>query len=265
MRLAALQALATLTALLAACGGGVTAGSEATEGDATARPERIVGLSTSFPIFWSEAGNIGDLLSTDAPRHWARAELEALGELRPLDTLTSGERGTLDLPRDALLVLIQPYPFSPDELVALDDWVRAGGHVLLFADPLATLHSQFALGDRRRPQDMAMLSPILARWGLAMTFDQEQDAGPQTGDAFGVTLPTNLRGELKRGSGSSTCDLSNGGLAARCTIGEGSVLVVADSALFDEAHAEDSDEANTDEASRRAALRALSGAALAGS
>ena len=65
-------------------------------------------------------------------------------------------------------MMIQPRPLSPQENVALDNWVAAGGRLLLFADPALTEDSAFAIGDRRRPQDVVLLSPILARWGLEL-------------------------------------------------------------------------------------------------
>lgn len=61
------------------------------------------------------------------------------------------------------------------ENVALDDWVRAGGARALFADPLLTFNSRFSIGDRRRPQDVATLSPILTR---SARLERDEDAAP---------------------------------------------------------------------------------------
>ena len=242
--------VAALGLSLGACSGEAQPG-----GQSAAQRERLIGLSTSLPIYWPEAGNIGDMLGGGEQVHWARTELEALGEVRPLDTLTGGKNGALGLPADALLLLVQPYPFSPDELVALDEWVRAGGRVLVFADPLATFHSDFALGDRRRPQDIAMLSPILERWGLELAFDREQPAGQRMGEAFGVEFPVNLPGALHEAQGTeANCRIAPSQLAARCRVGQGQAIVLADSALFDAESHEDSAE---DEAARAQSLRGL--------
>jgi hypothetical protein len=123
-----------------------------------------IGLYTSLPIFWRETHELSGLLDADAPHHWALDVIGSHGTVLPLDSLpVSG--GALPLPREGLLVMAQPRSLAPDENVTLDKWVRAGGHVLLFADPMLMGESGFALGDKRRPQDVVLLSPILARWG----------------------------------------------------------------------------------------------------
>lgn len=196
------------------------------------RGGQVIGLYTSLPIVWRESADISGLLAADAGPHWARRAIERRGMLVPLDRL-AGQGGALPLPGDALLILAQPWPLSPGENVALDRWVRSGGQVLLFADPMLTAQSAFALGDRRRPEDMAMLSPILTRWGLELRFDERRRPGAGTVQLLGSALPVNLPGyfALRPGSG---CELLAGGLAARCRIGAGTVLAVADAALFED-------------------------------
>jgi hypothetical protein len=193
----------------------------------------VLGLFTSLPIQWREAAEIGDLLSADAPPHPALAVLARHGRVTALDTLAD-RAGALPLAPGALLVMAQPRPLSPPENVALDRWVRGGGHVLLFADPLLTAHSAFAIGDRRRPQDVALLSPILARWGLALTFDEAQAAGERVAALDGVDVPVNLPGRFALLDGAS-CELAGQGLLARCRVGKGRVTALADAALFEAA------------------------------
>lgn len=201
-----------------------------------AEPARVreIGLSTSLPILWRETDDVADLLKQEAPAHWAAAILGNVGTVRPLDSLDAGPDGQLPLGPDALLVLAQPYPFSPGENLALDNWVRAGGQVLLFADPMLTFESAFALGDRRRPQDVALLSPILARWGLELRFDDAQEAGLREIAVSGGLLPVNLPGAFRflPGYGES-CAIEAQGLLAECRVGKGRVLAVADAALFE--------------------------------
>jgi hypothetical protein len=194
---------------------------------AQARP---IGLFTSLPIVWRETDDLAQLLRTEAPSHWALAVLKAHGRLRALDTLT-GNDGTLPLARRALLVMAQPRPLSPTENVALDDWVRGGGHVLLFADPMLTVQSAFALGDKRRPQDVALLSPILDHWGLGLQFDENQPFGEREAELLGARIPVNLAGHFV--ARSAACAVQSEGLAARCRIGAGEVTAVADAALWD--------------------------------
>ncbi len=206
-----------------------------------------LGLFTSLPILWSEQDGVRDILSSPQPRHWARDVLERHGQLVALDTL-------LDLSHVEHLVIAQPRPLSPDENVALDTWVRNGGKVMLFADPLLTQESHFALGDRRRPQDIALLSPILSRWGLELRFDDSQPEGRR--ENAGEGIPINLPGQLATipGGVKAKCRIGPQALIARCEIGLGQALVVADAALLEPSEEPDRP---------RAALDALLGQAFA--
>ena len=192
-----------------------------------------IGLFTSLPILWRETPDISDMLHSAAPPHWALDVLAARGELQPLDTL-SPEGGSLPLATDVLLVIAQPRPLSPQENVALDDWVRAGGRVLLFADPMLTAHSAFAPGDNRRPQDIVLLSPILSRWGLTLQFDDTQLSGERDVELLGKAVPVNLPGSFSLADGAGNCGIESGGLVARCSVGAGRVVAVADAAMLEE-------------------------------
>ena len=185
-------------------------------------------LMGTVPIYWGEAAGLDEMLNGDAPAHWARGVLEEGFTLAPLDYLTDDA-----LAGHSYLLMAQPRGLSPEENLALDSWVRTGGRLLLFADPMMTGESRFHVGDRRRPQDVALLSPILARWGLEMHFDTSQPDGPQVVDHMGVSLPVNLRGKLDRAGGAQNCRIPGDGLLAHCSIGEGQVLLVADAAMLD--------------------------------
>lgn len=210
------------------------------------RPDRQLGLFGTLPILWRETDQLSDLLATDTERHWALAILEEAGAVRALDTLMP-DSGRDPLRDVDLLVMAQPRPLSPQENVALDDWVRRGGRVLLFADPMLTAHSAFPLGDKRRPQDTVLLSPILRRWGLRLEFDDAQPAGERSMDGLAGPIPVNLPGSLVAADAESRCRISAEGLTARCRVGSGSALVVADAAVLEDAPA----------SSRASALRAL--------
>jgi hypothetical protein len=192
-----------------------------------------LGLMGTIPVYWGEAGDFGELLAGEVPEHWARARLEAGYRLRPLDTLD--ERSLAGL---AFLILAQPRPLGPAENVALDGWVRGGGRLLLLADPMLTGESRFAIGDRRRPQDVVLLSPILSHWGLELSFDEEQPAGFAAVASAGAPIPVNLPGALALREGEAECALVAADVLAECAVGEGRALVLADAAVLDlhEAH-----------------------------
>ena len=202
------------------------AGGQAPESAAAAMPE--LGLMGTIPIFWGEAAGVGEWLDGGGEPHWARARLEASYRLRPLDTLD--ERSLAGLDR---LLLAQPRALSPQENVALDAWVRAGGRLLLFADPMLSGESRFALGDRRRPQDVILLSPILDHWGLRLEFDVAAPEGTVVVEATGPGLPVNRPGRFAVAAEESACAVEATGVLARCAIGDGAALVLADAAVLD--------------------------------
>ena len=183
-----------------------------------------LGLMGTIPLYWGEEAAFGDALSGNATHHWARAQLETRYALHPLDTLSADSLAGLDF-----LLLAQPRALSGSENVALDAWVSGGGRLLLFADPLLTGESRFAIGDRRRPQGAILLSPILGHWGLQLEFDDSRSEGVALvgGQA---RIPVNLPGSFVS---AGDCTVESDGLLARCTIGSGRVLAVADAALLD--------------------------------
>jgi hypothetical protein len=217
---------AGLLCLATACHADETAPVE----NANALPE--LGLMGTIPIYWGETGDFGELLEDKDNGHWARAQLEAEYTLRPLDTLDAESLAGLDR-----LLLAQPRALSAAENVALDAWVRGGGQLLLFADPMLTGESRFAIGDRRRPQDVILLSPILDHWGLALEFDDDEPAGYAVLPTSGAPLPVNLPGSLRLREGAD-CTILVADVLAECRIGEGRAVVMADAALLDlrEAH-----------------------------
>lgn len=192
----------------------------------------VIGLYSSLPIAWNESADIKDLLADTAAPHWALEVLRGKGRVIPLDTLANPQ-GALPLPPRGVLVLAQPRPLTAQENVALDAWVRGGGRVLLFVDPMLTAHSLFGPGDPRRPQDIAMLSPILGRWGLELQFDDGQEAGERLEHGVPVNLPGRFRVLGKAGDVVGKCRIEAAGLLARCTSGKGRVLALADAALLE--------------------------------
>jgi len=222
--------IAASLALLAACNGG-SAQEQSPPTDGEAGPSARLGLFSTLPIYWGEGGDIGSVLQGNEEHGWVRGALEEEGDLVPLDTL---EEDSLDgLKR---VVLAQPRPLAPSENVAFDTWLREGGQALIFADPMLTQHSDFPLGDPRRPHDMVVISPILNHWGLDLLFDEEQAAGVRTITEDRIELPVDLAGRFEaRGvAADAKCSVSSGGLVADCRVGEGRVLLVADAAVLDD-------------------------------
>jgi hypothetical protein len=199
----------------------------ATDSQPNQQPRRL-GLMTTLPIYWPEAQGVRELLQTDNKPSQARQVLETRFDLEPLDTVEGENLRGYDR-----LMLAQPRVLSPAENVALDRWVREGGRLLLFADPMLTHHSHFAIGDKRRAQDVILLSPILTHWGLSLNFDPGQPDAERTVDAAGLAVPVALPGKLVVLPG-GTCEIIGEGVLARCPLGEGRVTVLSDAAVLEE-------------------------------
>ncbi len=178
---------------------------------------------------------MADWLTRDAPPHWAVDLLADRGEWRAVDWLGESDDGQQSLAETDLLVMAQPRPLAPEENVALDQYVRGGGSALLFADPELTQESLYPLGDRRRPLHGVLLSPILARWGLALERDDTDTAHSAMWDGLSLPLARAGRFRLVEDGGESAgdCELQAEGRLVACTIGEGRLVAFADAALLE--------------------------------
>lgn len=221
--------------------------------------ERL-GLITSLPLYWPLGAGVEEIAAGRAAPPWQRAALEQDYTLEPLDSLApipglgAGAPATDPLAGMERLAVIQPRGLSPEDNVALDRWVRAGGHLLLALDPALTGEYDMALGDPRRPADSALIPAVVARWGLAVRFDEAQADGVAMRTIPGAALPLALAGEVTiTDPKAAACVLLAEGAAARCQVGKGQVTLIADAALFEHRELAGDDDLR---------LRSLVGAAL---
>ena len=131
-----------------------------------------------------------------------------------------------DLARGRLLLMAQPRAQPAEDLVALDDWVRGGGRVLLLADPMLEWPSERPLGDPLRPPPMFMDTGLLGHWGLRL--DTPDERGPKRARLGGYAVLTDSPGSLW-----GRCDISRDRLVAHCRIGHGRATIVADADFLD--------------------------------
>ena len=79
--------------------------------------------------------------------------------------------------------MAQPRAQPAEDLVALDNWVRGGGRVLLLADPMLEWPSERPLGDPFRPPPTFADTGLLAHWGLKL--DAPDEPGRRVGELGG--------------------------------------------------------------------------------
>jgi hypothetical protein len=168
-------------------------------------------LLTPLPLVWSEGFGLEQAGSP------ALKALEARYQVTPVDLPSK-------LPEGALLLAAQPRALPAEELVALDAWVRRGGRLLLLADPLLEWQSELPLGDPRRPPMAFSDTGLLQHWGLRL--DAPDERGPKQLTLAARPVLTSSPGTLTRIAGG--CVPSDRGLRARCPIGAGVAVVIAD-------------------------------------
>lgn len=234
------SARAIALALCAALAGCDAAPAVPAAQERAAEPTETLGLMSSLPLYWPLGAQIGAIASGTADVPWQRTALEAGYMLEPLDTLAAPPALSPDTPATAplatlaRLAVIQPRGLSPADNVALDDWVRAGGRLLMVLDPALTGEYDLPLGDPRRPVDSALIPPVVARWGLAVLFDEAQPDALAERALGRAALPLVLAGEIAiTDPAAADCTLEAGGAAARCRVGMGRVTLIADAALFE--------------------------------
>ena len=200
-RLVAALLAAMLPAILGACRNDV-APAEA--------PKPTVHVLTSLPLLFDEGFGLGPAKGE------AATFLRDHYRLKPIDLPSQ-------LPKVGVLLAAQPRALPAEELVALDQWVRGGGKLLLLADPLLEWPSERPIGDRLRPPVSFADTGLLAHWGLRL--DAPEKRGIQYDQDNGAIAFISPGVLIKLGG---DCALEEGGWKALCRLGEGTATIIAD-------------------------------------
>lgn len=171
-------------------------------------------LLTSLPLVFGEEFS---LRQTGSPA--ARA-LESRYRLVPISVTDPSE-----LSKGRLLLMAHPLAQPAEDLVALDEWVRGGGRLLLLADPMLEWPSTRPLGDPLRPPAMFMDTGLLGHWGLRLDAPDERGAAVRA--LGGYRVNTASPGKLFGG-----CAISGDRFVAHCRIGKGQATIIADADLL---------------------------------
>ena len=165
---------------------------------------------SSLPILF------GEDFSLDTPASPVLETLRTRFALVPIDVTDPPS-----LAKGRLLFMAQPRAQPPENLVALDDWVRRGGRAVLFADPVLEWPSGKPPTDPTGPPRSFADTGLLGHWGVRL--DAPDERGPARVRIEGRDVATLSPGVLNGG-----CRIENGGLIADCAIGKGRAIVVAD-------------------------------------
>jgi hypothetical protein len=171
-------------------------------------------LLTSLPLMF------GEDFSLQGGGSPVLSKLQTRYRVRPISVADPAE-----LAKGKLLLMAHPNAQPAEDLVALDDWVRRGGRLLLLADPMLEWPSKRPLGDPLRPSPMFADTGLLAHWGL--TLQPPAERGPQERRIGGFRVATMSPGEL-----SGQCSISADKLIADCRVGKGRAIVIGDADLL---------------------------------
>jgi ABC-type uncharacterized transport system len=191
--------------------------------------QRDIAIVSALPLFWAE-GQFGAAVKGIDPRAPIIQKLSEQSAVRPLDTISA--KTVEDV---TLLILAQPRSLAPSELIDLDDWVRRGGKLLIFADPMLDWPSLYPMGDPRRPPLVTLLDPLLDHWGLDLSAP-EIEQGREVIEVDGKRLAMVGAGHwvvTKERNAGVSCKTSVRDFLASCTIGQGRVLLLGDADALD--------------------------------
>lgn len=225
-------ALLSFLLVLAACARGESP-PDSELGPRSERPELL--LLTSLPLAFGESFSIEQAGSP------VLTSLEQRYRVKAIPTASAEA-----LKGARLLLMAQPLAQPAEDLVALDRWVREGGRLLLLADPMLEWADGRPLGDPTRPPPMFMDTGLLAHWGLRL--DAPDQRGDRDAELAGKPVTVRSPGSLH-----GTCEVLEDRVVARCKVGRGEAVIVADADFLDWTH-----EANG-QAGRLALLAALDG------
>ncbi len=197
------------------------------------RTNKQIKIMSSISLQWGEA-SIDNLAQGKAKPSRFFSYVARRHRVSAADDFKGLKSGQPDL-----LILVQPRLFEPAELIVLDNWVQAGGRVLIFADPALQWPTDYSLGDSRRPLFTSFLSPITKRWGLELTLPADEgDAAMGTSILGGNRVAIISEGawlHYKSPDSIGQCEISHNGLLADCNIGEGRGIFIADADLLQDA------------------------------
>ncbi len=187
------------------------------------KSKRPINIMTALPLAYGEdTGDLAKIARGDARPHPALARLAHKYNITMVDAITPQS-----LQLNGPLVLIQPRVLQPVENVLIDDHLRAGGHVVIIADPDLQWEPLFPLGDKRNPPRQSMLLPVLDHWGVVLPQD--------SGGVISVTSPAFNRFDaaapLPSPQGMNACTI--GGFVSVCQIGKGRATILTDADFLD--------------------------------
>lgn len=192
----------------------------AAEADAPA-----VTMLTGLPLRWSASRDIAAMIAEGTNDDPALARLAAAGPVSLVDSLADHVP-----PPGGTLLIAHPRALAPQELVAIDAFVRGGGRAVVLADALSGWPARHPLGDPRNAPITSLLTPLLDHWGVTLGAAPTGESKPLPVDIDGARLHLFSAGRLDRLL--AQCRAYAQRRAAQCRIGQGEVWLIGDADLL---------------------------------
>ena len=214
-------AAAGLALLLAIPGAGRWTAAVAQDDGRPVATGHCVAVLAGVPLRWAEG-----VSAVDTGVQLAWRVLERAFRLEPADGIAQASAGRL--------LLVQPRAPGAAGLVAIDAYIRGGARAVILTDPDLRWPSRYPPGDAAAPPRTGTLSPLLRHWGLALARGAPGLTIREVGWAgqrwrLALLAPGRF---VQAGDGAAPCRIAAAGLIARCTIGAGSVILLADADLL---------------------------------
>lgn len=182
-------------------------------------------MLTGLPLRWSGSGDIAAIIADKAGDDPALVRLEAMGQVSLVDSLIDAVP-----PPGGALLIAHPRALAPQELVAIDAFVRGGGKAVVLADALSGWPAPHPLGDPRNPPVTSLLTPLLDHWGVTLGAAPTDDNDASAVDVGRARLRLSSAGAFERLP--PTCRSFADRRVAQCRIGAGEAWLVGDADLL---------------------------------
>lgn len=182
-------------------------------------------VMTGLPLRWSGSGDFTAILSGASTDDPALLQLEALGPLKLVDSLTVDA-----INRTSTIVLLHPRAMAPQDLAAVDRHVRSGGRAVILADALSSWLAPHALGDTRNPPITSLLTPLMDHWGITLNAVPHGEGGEVRIAPQGRRMTLLSAGRFSEAP--RHCTAFGGRRVLRCAIGGGEAWLVGDADLL---------------------------------
>lgn len=184
-----------------------------------------VTMLSGLPLRWAGEGDLSAMLRRGSADDPALVRLEQTHKIALVDSLADHVP-----PAGAALLLAHPRALAPQDLVAIDAFVRGGGRALILADALSGWPAPHPTGDSRNPPVTSLLTPLLDHWGITLGAAPAGETAAQALDVDGRRLRLFSAGRFE--ALPPGCTAQAGARILRCRVGAGEAWLVGDADLL---------------------------------